>query len=119
MFRASGAMDALVKAATPLCSLVGFPPEVLPLALLRPLSGSGAYALTGEITKTYGPDTFIAQVAGTMQGSTETTFYVLAVYFGAVGARRTRHAVATGLLTDIFGAFVAMLSVRVLLGTGG
>lgn len=116
MFRASGAMEKVVAAAAPLCNLVGFPPEVLPLALLRPLSGSGAFALTGELTKTYGPDTFIGQLAGTLQGSTETTFYVLAVYFGAVGITKSRHAVATGLITDVAGAVGALVSVKVLLG---
>ncbi|MES2644987.1 MAG: nucleoside recognition domain-containing protein [Myxococcota bacterium] len=108
MLRASGALDAAVAFVAPAVRLVGMPPEVLPLALLRPLSGSGAYALTTEITTTYGPDTFIAQVAGTMQGTTETTFYVLAVYFGAVNILKTRHAVPTGLASDISGVLAAV-----------
>lgn len=116
MFRASGAMDRVVSFVGPVVQLVGMPPEVLPLALLRPLSGSGAYALTGEITKTYGPDTFIAQVAGTMQGTTETTFYVLAVYFGAVGISKTRHAVPTGLMSDLSGVLAAVWACHLLLG---
>lgn len=116
MFRASGAMDRLVALVAPVARLVGMPPEVLPLALMRPLSGSGAFALTGEITRTYGPDSLIAQVAGTMQGTTETTFYVLAVYFGAVGAFRTRHAVITGLCSDISGILAATWAVRILVG---
>jgi spore maturation protein B len=116
MFRASGAMDTLVWAVSPVAGLVGLPPEVIPLALLRPLSGSGAFALTGEITKTYGPDSLIANIAGTMQGTTETTFYVLAVYFGAVGASRTRHAVPTGILSDLSGVLAAAWAVRLLIG---
>jgi spore maturation protein SpmA len=112
MFRASGAMDRLVGWFAPVVRVIGMPPEVLPLALLRPLSGSGAFALTGELTKTYGPDSLVGQVAGTLQGSTETTFYVLAVYFGAVGIVKSRHAVATGLLTDIAGAIGAILAVH-------
>ena len=108
MLRASGGLDAFVKLVAPAMNLIGMPPEVLPLALLRPLSGSGAYALTTELTTTYGPDTFIAQVAGTMQGTTETTFYVLAVYFGAVQVLKTRHAVPTGLVSDISGVLAAV-----------
>lgn len=116
MLRASGAMDYLVKLASPAVALIGMPPEVLPLALLRPLSGSGAFALTGELTKTYGPDTLIGQVAGTMQGTTETTFYVLAVYFGAVNIVKTRHAVPTGLVSDISGVLAAVAACHWLIG---
>jgi spore maturation protein SpmA len=116
MFRASGAMDLLTRAVTPICRFVGFPPEVLPLALLRPLSGSGAMALSAEMTRTFGPDTFLGNVAATVQGSTETTFYVLAVYFGAVGVTRIRNAVICGLTADIVGALVAAWSVRILVG---
>ncbi|MDP2308151.1 MAG: nucleoside recognition domain-containing protein [Pseudomonadota bacterium] len=116
MLRASGAMDWLVKLASPAVALIGMPPEVLPLALLRPLSGSGAFALTGELTKTYGPDTLIGQVAGTMQGTTETTFYVLAVYFGAVNIIKTRHAVPTGLVSDISGVLAAVAACHWLIG---
>jgi len=116
MFRASGAMDRVVALVGPAVRLVGMPPEVLPLALLRPLSGSGAFALTGELTKTYGPDTLIGQVAGTMQGTTETTFYVLAVYFGAVGITKSRHAVATGIASDLSGVLAAVWVCHLMLG---
>lgn len=116
MFRQSGAMDVLVRAVAPVANRVGLPPEVVPLAILRPLSGSGAFALTGELTRTYGPDSIIAIVAGTLQGTTETTFYVLAVYFGAVGAYRTRHAVLTGLCSDLSGILAATWAVRILVG---
>jgi spore maturation protein SpmB len=116
MVRASGAMDVLVGWFGPVARLVGMPPEVLPVALLRPLSGSGAFALTGELSRTYGPDSLIGHMAATIQGSTETTFYVLAVYFGAVGVSNSRHAVVTGLLTDIAGALAAVAAVHVLIG---
>lgn len=112
MFRASGAMDALTEIFTPLCRLVGMPPEVFPLALLRPLSGSGALALTTELNKTYGPDSLIGVTASTLNGSTETTFYVLAVYFGAIGIQRSRHAVINGLVADLCGALGAVWFVR-------
>lgn len=116
MFRASGGLGRLVDLVGPAVRLIGMPPEVLPLALLRPLSGSGAYALTADITKTYGPDTLIANVAGTMQGTSETTFYVLAVYFGAVGVAKSRHAVATGVVSDLSGVLFAVAAVHLLLG---
>lgn len=116
MFRASGAMELLVRGLRPITSIVGIPPEVLPLALLRPLSGSGAFALTSDITKTYGPDSFIANLAGTMQGTTETTFYVLSVYFGAVGITKYRHAVPTGIASDLSGVLASVLFVTLLLG---
>ena len=116
MFRASGAMELLVRGIGPFTNAIGIPPEVLPLALLRPLSGSGAFALTSDITKTYGPDSFIANLAGTMQGTTETTFYVLSVYFGAVGITKYRHAVPTGLASDFSGVLASVLFVTLLLG---
>ncbi len=116
MLRASGAMDRLVSLAGPIVKYVGMPPEVLPLALLRPLSGSGAFALTGELTTTYGPDSLIGQIAGTMQGTTETTFYVLAVYFGAVNIIKTRHAVPTGLVSDLSGVLAAVAACHWLIG---
>ena len=116
MFRASGAMDLLTALLSVPASLLSVPAEVLPLALLRPLSGSGAYALTAEITKTYGPDTLIGVTAGTMQGTTETTFYVLSVYFGAVGIQRTRHAVLTGICSDLSGVLAAAWIAALLFG---
>lgn len=85
MLRASGALDLAVRALSPLTEAVGLPAEVLPVALLRPLSGSGTLGLVSELSKAHGPDSFIGLLAATMYGSTETTFYVLAVYFGAVG----------------------------------
>jgi len=115
MFRASGAMDWLTRAVAPVGAWIGFPAEVLPLALLRPLSGSGAMALATEMTTTLGPDSYAGAVAATVQGSTETTFYVLAVYFGAVGVTRIRNAVICGLAADVAGALVAAWAVRLLI----
>jgi spore maturation protein B len=114
MFRASGAMTLLARAIEPATRLVGMPAEALPAALLRPLSGSGTLALVSDLMKTHGPDSFVGRLASTFYGSTETTFYVLAVYFGAVGIRRTRHAVAAGLLGDLAGVAAALLFCRLL-----
>ena len=116
MFRASGAMNVLVSALAVPARLLYIPPEVLPLAILRPLSGSGAFALAGDLTRTYGADSYIGNLAGTMQGTTETTFYVLAVYFGSVGVKKFRHAVAVGLLSEMLGILAAVFFVRWLIG---
>ena len=114
MFRASGAMELLATFLSPVTDLVGMPAEVLPAALMRPLSGSGTLGVVSELMKTHGPDSFVGVLAGTLYGSTETTFYVLAVYFGAVGIRRTRHAVAAGLAGDVAGILAAVLVCRLL-----
>jgi spore maturation protein B len=108
MFRGSGAMDLLTAALRPIVAPIGFPPELVPLGILRSLTGSGSLAFTTDLIKTHGPDSFIGRVAATMYGSTETTFYVLAVYFGAVGVRRTRHAVPAALLADLVAALAAV-----------
>jgi spore maturation protein B len=80
---------------------VGFPPELLPMAIIRPLSGSGSFGVFNDLVEKFGPDNILSRMAGTIYGSTETTFYVLAVYFGAVGIKRTRHAVPAGLVADV------------------
>ncbi len=116
IFRASGAMEMLVTALSPVARLIGMPPEALPMALLRPLSGSGSLGLMADIMKKYGPDSFIGILVSTMYGSSETTFYVLAVYFGAVNIYRTRHAVAAGLIADFVGMLGALFICRILLG---
>lgn len=108
MFRASGAMDLLTNALRPAMSAIHFPPEVFPLAVLRPLSGSGSLALTTDIVKRYGPDSLVSRIAATMYGSSETLFYVLAVYFGAVGVKRTRHAIPAAIVGDVVAALVAV-----------
>lgn len=110
MFRASGALDALISLLQPALSLVGFPAEVLPMAIMRPLTGSGSLAILVDLVHTYGEDSIIVKMAATMFGSTETTFYVLAVYFGAVNVKRTRYALQAGLIAD-FASVVASVTV--------
>jgi spore maturation protein SpmA len=113
MFRASGAMELLASVLNPVTRLIGMPGEVLPMALVRPLSGSGAFGIMAELVEA-APDSYSAYVASTLMGSTETTFYVLAVYFGAVGVSRIRHALVAGLSADVTGLVVASLTCRTL-----
>jgi spore maturation protein B len=108
MFRGSGAMDLLMAALRPIVVRTGFPAELVPLAILRSLTGSGSLAFTTDLIKTHGPDSLIGRMAATLYGSSETTFYVLAVYFGAVGIRRTRHAVPAALVGDVVAAIAAV-----------
>ena len=108
MFRGSGAMDLVTAGLRPLVAPVGFPPELVPLAILRSLTGSGSLAFATDLIKTHGADSVIARMAATMYGSSETTFYVLAVYFGAIGVRRTRHAVPAALIADLVAAIAAV-----------
>jgi len=115
MLRASGGLDLAVAAISPITDLIGMPAEVLPMALIRPLSGSGAFGVAAETMRAHGTDTMIGQIVSTMQGSTETTFYVLAVYFGAVGVSRVRHTVAACLTADVAGAVAAVWACRLLL----
>ena len=115
MLRASGAVDIAVTALAPFTNLIGMPAEALPMALLRPLTGTGAYAIAADTMRTYGPDSLAGQVASTIMGSTETTFYVLGLYLGTVGVRQARHALWTCLAADIAGTLVAVWSCRLLL----
>jgi spore maturation protein B len=114
MFRASGAMDLLTAMLAPVTDLIGMPPEVLPMAIMRPLSGSGSMGIMTELMKVHGPDSLIGVMASTMYGSSETTFYILAVYFGSVGVTRTRHAVPVGLIADAVGMLAAVALVNAL-----
>ncbi len=116
MFRASGAMDALTGILAPVTGLVGMPAEVLPMAIIRPLSGSGALAVMTETMRAFGPDSLVGYMVSIMSGSTETTFYVLAVYFGAVGVRATRHTVPSCLCADLTGMLMAVWMARVFFG---
>ena len=116
MFRASGLLDDIIGLTRPFLALIGFPAEALPMAILRPLSGSGAYAIMAEIMQAQGPDSQVGYLVSTLQGSTETTFYVLAVYFGAIGVTRVRHALAAGLTADVAGVVGAVLAVNWLVG---
>jgi spore maturation protein B len=116
MFRASGAMDALARLLSPILGPIGFPAEVLPMAIIRPLTGSGSAALVVDMINRYGEDSIYVKMASVMFGSTETTFYVIAVYFGAINVRKTRHAVPVGLTADISAMLFAVWSVRLLFG---
>ncbi len=108
MFRGSGAMDLLTAGLRPLMAATGFPAELMPLAILRTLTGSGSLAFTTDLIKTHGPDSMMGRMAATMYGSSETTFYVLAVYFGAVSVKRTRHAVPAALIGDVVAAIATV-----------
>jgi len=114
IFRAGGAMDWLIFLLKPFTSWIGMPAEALPVALMRPLSGTGSLALMTDVMKVHGPDSFIGILVSTFQGSTETTFYVLAVYFGAVNIKNTRHAVPVGLIADVAGILGALFIVKLL-----
>lgn len=103
VFRVSGAMDLCIGFVAPALAQLGVPPELVPLAVMRPLSGSGALGLTTEILNTYGPDSLVGKIASTVLGSTDTTFYILTVYFGAVAIRNPRYSVGVGLLGDLTG----------------
>lgn len=116
MFRASGAMDFLITLLRPVLALVGFPAEVLPMAIVRPLTGSGSAGIVVDMINQFGEDSIYVKMAATMFGSTETTFYVIAVYFGAVGIKKTRHAVPAGLVADFAAMLVAVWAVRLLFG---
>ncbi len=108
MFRASGAMEIMVRTLSPVTELIGMPAEALSMALLRPLSGSGAFGLMSEIVAK-DPNSFLSFLVSTMQGSTETTFYVLAVYFGSIGITRTRHALPAAIFADATGLLGSVL----------
>jgi len=112
MFRAAGGIEMLATWLGPALNRIGFPADLLPIVLVRPLSGGATTGLFAELVKVHGPDSFIARTAGTILGSTETTFYVLAVYFGSVGIRRTRHAVLAGLAADFTGVVVSFALCR-------
>jgi spore maturation protein B len=116
MFRASGAMDFLISALNPVLSLIGFPGEVLPMAIIRPLTGSGSAGIVVDMIAQYGEDSILVKMAAVMFGSTETTFYVIAVYFGAVNIKKARHAVAAGLTADFAAMIIAVWVVRLLFG---
>ena len=116
MFKASGALDVLSWGLSPLAQAVGLPGEVIPLALLRPISGSGAMVLINDLLAVYGPDSFIGRVASVMEGSTETTFYTIAVYYGATHVTRTRHTLPSALSADLAGILMSGVAVRLFLG---
>jgi spore maturation protein SpmA len=118
MLRASGTLDVLVGWLSPVTSLIGLPGEALPVALVRPLSGTGAFGVVAAMIQdpAIGPDSYIGYLVTTLSGSTDTTFYILAVYFGAVQIRRTRHAIATGLTADLAGVVGSVIACSYLFG---
>jgi spore maturation protein SpmA len=116
MFKAAGGIDLLSRLLAPILTPLQFPTDLLPLALMRPLSGSGTLALLTDIVHRLGPDNIVSLTAATIYGSTETTFYVAAVYFGAVGIKQTRHAIPAGLLADLTGVVASVIICRAVLG---
>ncbi|MBO8163063.1 MAG: spore maturation protein [Brevibacillus sp.] len=111
LFRESGALELVLRALKPLLTLLHVPAEIVPLALLRPLSGTGSLAIATDLIAQHGPDSLIGRLASTMQGSTDTTLYVLTVYFGAVGIRNGMYALKVGLLSDLVGVVASVLIV--------
>jgi spore maturation protein B len=116
IFRTSGALDLLVRGITPFLNRFGIPAEVIPLMFLRPLSGTGSLGYAAELLKTHGPDSFIGRLASIIQGSTDTTFYILTVYFGSIGIKRFRHAMYAGLAADIAGFVSAIILCNFIFG---
>ncbi|MGD9592227.1 MAG: spore maturation protein [Candidatus Berkiella sp.] len=117
MFRASGMLAAITNAIAPFTNLIGIPAEAVPMVLMRPLSGSGSLGVMSEVINnpSIGPDSYTGYLVSTMMGSTETTFYVLAVYFGAVQIRRIRHALAAGLIVELTGMLASVIAVKMLI----
>jgi len=116
MFRAAGGIEMLTRWLGPVLGAVGFPPELLPMAFMRPLSGSGSLGVLTDIAAVHGSDSLLARMAGTLYGSSETTFYVLAVYFGSVGVVRARHALPAGLVADAVGITMSVIVCRMMFG---
>jgi len=116
VFRASGAMELLTSLLSPITNFIKMPSEALPMALIRPLSGSGALGVMSDIIKTHGPDSLIGRMVSVMMGSSGTTFYVLAVYFGSVSITRTRQAVPAGIIADIVSVIMSVLLVNLIWG---
>lgn len=116
IFRASGAMDFLIRGLAPVMHLAGIPPEILPLALMRPMSGTASAGMLAELLKVHSPDSFIGRVASTMMGSTETIFYTLSVYFGAVGIKKIKYTLGAALLADLAGLLASVAICSMIFG---
>ncbi|WP_156289272.1 spore maturation protein [Oceanobacillus salinisoli] len=116
ILRSSGVLEAFIHFISPLLTFIGVPPDIVPLALVRPISGNAALGVTSELIATHGPDSFIGRLASTMQGSTDTTLYILTVYFGAVGIKKMRYAVKVGLLADLVGIIASIIIVTLVFG---
>lgn len=117
ILRSSGALDALIHLISPILAAIGIPAEIVPLALIRPISGTASLGMVTELIQTYGPDSFIGRLASTMQGSTDTTLYILTVYFGAVRIRKMGYALKVGLLADLVGIIAAIIVVTIIFGS--
>lgn len=109
IFKESGALNIFSRVLAPMGKLVGLPKEVIPLALLKPISGSGSLAMVKEIINTYGPDSLIGRIASTMMGSSETIFYTMAIYFGAIGIKNSRHTLLCAMISHIAGVIAAVV----------
>ena len=116
MLRESGALELIARLLSPVLNFVGIPAEVLPLALLRPISGSASLAIVTDLFRMSGPDSIAGKIASVMMGSTETTFYTIAVYFGAVGIKNTRHTLTAALSADLTGILLSAIVARLMLG---
>lgn len=116
IMKASGLFEVLSAAVAPAAELLGFPKEIVPMALLRPISGGGSTALLSDLLSQYGPDSLIGRITSVMSGSTETTFYAIAVYYGSVGINKTRHTLFCALLADFTAACLAVVSVKLFMG---
>ncbi|AIF43532.1 spore maturation protein [Virgibacillus sp. SK37] len=116
ILRSSGVLEAFIGLLAPVLSYMGVPPDIIPLAIVRPISGTAALGMTTELISTHGPDSFIGRLASTMQGSTDTTLYILTVYFGAVGIRKMGYALKVGLLADLLGIIASVIVVKLVFG---
>jgi len=116
IFKRSGALNILVNIISPIAKLVGVPKEVIPLAIMRPISGSGALGVVNEIITEYGPDSFVGRVASTMMGSSETIFYTMAVYFGVVGIKDSRHTLPAALLSHVASIIASVFICNIVFG---
>lgn len=116
VFKASGALDIIIFILRPVTDLLGMPPQVAPLALLRPISGSASFAFVTDIIKAFGPDTYEGRVAATMMGSTETIFYTLAVYYGSVGIKNIRYTLVAALMADVISIIASLWACRFIFG---
>lgn len=113
MFRVSGAMDILIKLLSPVAKLLKIPEEIVPFAIMRPVSGGGSLALCTDLFTRYGPDSYVGRLASVIMGSTETTFYTIAVYFGSVGIKNISHSLKCALIADFVGIMVSVIVVSV------
>ena len=116
ILRSSGALEAFIDLISPVLVFVGIPPDIIPLAIVRPISGTAALGMTTELVDNHGPDSFIGRLASTMQGSTDTTLYIITIYFGAVGIKKMGYALKVGLLADLIGILASIIIVTIVFG---